>query len=325
MSYKPTRISIVIVNYNTKDLLGECLNSLLVELQDVEHEVIVVDNASTDGSQETVKRNFPEIVFVQNKENVGFPKANNQVLLRCLGEYIMLLNPDTLVLPGSIRKMIDFLDNNEEYGAVGPKIMNRDGTIQMECASSFPTLWGLFFEMTQLSRIFYESPMFGGWKMTHWDHLDSRDVECLLGAAILTRRTILNEIGLLDEHMYVEDVDLCFRIRTAGWRIRYLSTADLIHYGGASRECSKRFYHHYQIAWQGLWHFFRKHRGSAQAKIFCLMAFFCSMIGLIFFFPISWLTFFDKKLSLSFQNKGKKAWAIFSWSIISPRRFTGKY
>lgn len=325
MSNKSTKISIVIVNYNAKDLLSECLNSLLTELQDVEHEVIVVDNASTDGSQEMVKRDFPEIDFVQNKENIGFPRANNQVLSRCYGEYVVLLNPDTIVLPGSIGKMIDFVDNNKEYGAVGPAIMNPDGTIQVWCMRRFPTLWSMFFEMTQLSRIFHRSTIFGSLKMTRWDRLDSRDVECLAGAAILIRKNILDEIGLLDEHMYMEDVDLCFRILTAGWRIRYLSTAKLIHYVGTSRQRSQRFYHHYQIAWNGLWHFFKKHRNPAQAHVFRLMTFACSMVAVPLFFSASWLLFPDKERSLSLRDKGKKAWAVFLWSIIPPKRFRPHY
>jgi len=325
MNYKSIEVSIVIVNYNTKEMLCECLNSLVSELRDIEHEVIVVDNASTDGSQEMVKRDFPKVNFVQNNENVGFPRANNQVLLTCRGEYVMLLNPDIVVLSGSIRKMVDFLNKHREYGAVGPKIVTPDGTIQVGCASSFPTLWKMFFELTQLSCVFHRNSIFGSWKMTYWDHLDSRDVECLLGAAFMMRRAVLNEIGLLDEHMYVEDDDLCFRIRKAGWKIRYLSTAEIVHVGGASLKRSPKFYHHYQIAWHGLWHFFKKHKGAIQAGVFRLMTFVCSIIGLIFCFSVSWFSFIDKELSLSFRDKGKKAWVIFLWSITPPKRFSAHY
>lgn len=319
------RISVAIVNWNTKTLLHNCLGSLEKELNTIDHEIIVADNNSTDGSREMIKRVFPNVILIENTENIGFPEASNQILSKCHGEYLMLLNSDTVVLPRAVKKLMEFLDSHREYGAAGPKIVRPDGSIQFECACNFPTLWGMFCELTQLSKVFSKSPAFGQWRMTHWDHKNSRDVECLLGAAILMRKAILDDIGPLDDHMYVEDDDLCFRIRKAGWKIRYFSIAEVVHQDSASLKRSPRFYHHYQIAWHGLWHFFKKHRNSTQAHVFRLMTFVCSMVGVLLFFSASWLLLLDKERSLSLRDKGKKAWAVFLWSIIPPKRFKPRY
>lgn len=197
------RISVTIVNWNTMDLLRRCLGSLEKELSTIDHEIIVADNNSTDGSQEMVRRDFPNVDLIENTKNIGFPKAINQILSQCHGKYLMLLNSDSVVLPGSIRKMMEFLHSHTEYGAVGPKVVRPDGSIQFECACNFPTLGGMFCELTRLSQVFSKNPAFGQWRMTHWDHKNSRDVECLLGAAILMRKAILDDIGPLDDHMYV--------------------------------------------------------------------------------------------------------------------------
>lgn len=309
----------MIVNWNTKDLLHQCLTSLRDLSGGLDHEVIVVDNASGDGSQEMVRTEFPEVRLVENSMNVGFPRANNQVLPYCRGGYVLFLNSDAAATPGAIEEMMAFLDGNIEYGAVGPMVTRPDGSIQPECACNFPTLPKMFFELTRLSRIFPHSHLFGSWRMTYWDHMDSRDVECLLGAAILMRRKILDDIGLLDEHMYIEDDDLCYRIIKAGWKIRYLSTAVIIHHDGESRKRSPKFYHHYQIAWYGLWFFFRKHKGVLQAGVFRLMSLVCSMVGVLLFYPLSLLA------SSSLRAKGKKSRAILLWSLTPARYFKSRY
>lgn len=319
------KLSVVIVNYNTKDLLDACLSSLQEELDEIPHEIIVVDNASSDGSGEMIKKAFPSVLLIENADNVGFPRANNQVLKSCRGEAVLLLNPDTVVLPGMITRMIGFLEGNKAYGAVGPKITRPDGSIQLECASNFPDLWNMFCELTMLSRIFRGSPLFGRWRMTYWDHQDSRDVRCLLGAAILMRRHILDNIGLLDEHMYIEDVDLCYRILKEGWKIRYLSTAGLIHFDGASRKASKHFYYHYQIAWNGLWHFFRKHRGWVYAMLFRLMTFVFSLLGLVTFSCASLISAIRGNPGPCYSDKLEKTKAVFQWSITPSSRFEAKF
>ncbi len=310
-------LSIIIVNYNTKELVGQCLTSLEREMAGTgyAYEVIIVDNASGDGSQEMIKGQFPWAVLVENRVNIGFPKANNQVLMDCRGEFLFFLNPDTVVIPGSITGMLDFLLHKREYGAVGPKITRPDGSIQLECASNFPDLWNMFCELARLSRIFRRSPIFGRWRMTYWDHQDSRDVNCLLGAAIMMRRRIIDRIGPLDEHMYIEDVDLCYRILQDGWKIRYLTTAEIVHYDGASRKGSRKFYHHYQIAWTGLWYFFKKHKGPVQAMSFRLMTAIFSLLGVLLFSGGALFSLFTGKRSDSFADKLQKSKAVFLWSI----------
>jgi len=320
-------LSILIVNYNTRELLQQCLSSLEQEMQRAgcTYEVIVVDNASSDDSQTMVKQQFPWAVLVENSENIGFPKANNQVLKDCRGEFLFFLNPDTVVVPGSITSMMDFLNRHQEYGAVGPKITRPDGSIQLECACNFPDLWNMFCELTRLSHLFRQSPLFGRWRMTYWDHLDSRDVNCLLGAAIMMRRQIIDRIGPLDDYMYIEDVDLCYRILEDGWKIRYLSAAEIVHYDGASRKGSERFYQHYQIAWTGLWYFFKKHKGAGQAMTFRFMTSAFSLLGLILFSGGALLSPGRGKRFHSFIDKLQKAKVVFIWSISPPAYFKSNY
>lgn len=318
-------LSVIIVNWNTVELLRSCLTSLLNEVKSISHEIIVVDNASTDNSQDMVKRDFPEVTLVENKHNIGFPRANNQVLSICTGEFILLLNPDTVVCQESIISMIMFLQANDSYGAVGPKISRPDGSIQQECACSFPTLWNMFCELTRFSSMFKRSRIFGRWRLTYWDHRDSRDVECLLGAAILTRRSLINQIGFLDEYMYIEDVDFCYRVKQAGFKTRYLASAEIIHYDGAGRKSSRKYYHHYQIAWHGLWYFFRKHHGRLTALTFRVMTLICSLVGLIFFSAVSYSIFFNRNISNSLKDKSNKARATLMWSLTPPRNFEASY
>ncbi len=321
MSGFPIDISVVIVSWNVSELLRDCIGSLIREVSSLNYEIMVVDNASSDGTVAMVKKEFPQVRLIENQVNIGFPRANNQVIPDCRGEFILFLNPDTVVLPGSINAMRDFLLRNTEYGAVGPKITRPDGSIQVECASKFPTLWDMFCEMTFLSRIFSGNPLFGYWRMTYWDHEDSRDVECLLGAAILMRRSILGRIGLMDEHMYIEDEDLCYRILEDGWKIRYLSESGIVHFDGASRKSSVKFYHHYQIAWNGLWHLFRKHKGGGYAFLFRSMSFALSLSGLIILsFWLALGAALGRRPSF-LAEKREKAKAVLMWSITPAARF----
>lgn len=319
------KLSVIIINWNTRDLLRACLDSLTKEIGAIPHEIIVVDNASTDGSQKMVRQDFPAATLVENSRNMGFPKANNQVFPLCSGEFVLLLNPDTVVRPGSIAGMIGFLQGNSSYGAVGPKLSRPDGSIQNECACSFPTLWNMFCELTRLSVLFKGNRLFGRWRLTYWDHLDSRDVQCLLGAAILTRRSLIDQIGFLDEHMYIEDVDFCFRIHKAGWKIRYLPSCEIIHYDGAGRKSSHKYYHHYQIAWHGLWHFFKKHHGSLSAFVFRLMTLVCSTTGVVLFSAASLLARFNREAAGSMNDKAAKAKATLYWSMTPAANFEANY
>jgi len=234
-------LSIIIVNWNTKDLLRQCLHSLYNETQKISFEVFVVDNASTDGSLEMLEQEFPKVNLIRNIENLGFAKANNQAIRHSKGRYILLLNPDTLILDNALAKMVNFMDVHPKLGAVGCKILKIDGTVDFRCARRFPTLATEFFEKTGLSKKFSNNRLFGSYLISYWGHGDSREVNLLTGACMMIRREAIEQVGLLDEDffMYGEDVEWCYRIQKAGWKVFYYSDAEIIHLGGQSSESVK--------------------------------------------------------------------------------------
>ncbi len=229
-------VSVVIVSWNVKNLLRNCLISLYRETERLSLEVFVVDNASSDGSADMIRKEFPRVKLLENKENVGFSGANNQAMRISQGRYILLLNPDTVILDGAIETLYSFIEQNQNVVAVGPMLLNSDGgTIQYECARKMLTLWNEFCLQSELNLHFKRSRLFSYINMDYWDHRDSRQVDLLSGACILCRYGDLNEIGLLDENyfLYADDVDLCYRIGQRGI-IYYLADAQIIHYGGES-------------------------------------------------------------------------------------------
>jgi GT2 family glycosyltransferase len=268
-------LSTIIVSWNTRDLLRECLASLEHETTSLAREVIVVDNDSSDDSVGMIRREFPNVVLIENRVNEGFPRANNQALDRCRGRYVLLLNPDTLVEPEAIRRMFQCLEADQSLGAAGCRLVRPDRSVQLECGRNFPTLWNVAFELMGLSRLFPRNRLTGHWRMTYWDHLDDRVVPCILGACMLIRRDVLDALGGLEEHTYLEDIDLCYRINRSGWKIQFVGSATIIHYGGVSTERApgSASYHHYQLAWQALWLFFHRHHGRLSAAAFTAMVF----------------------------------------------------
>lgn len=256
------KLSVVIVSWNTKELLLECLRSLSAELESTESEVFVVDNNSSDGSAELVSEQFTRIKLIANDRNRGFAAANNQALSQCRGHYVLLLNPDTEVKPGSIRTLIDFLDIRDRAGVVAPQLLNSDGTIQRSCRQ-FPTFTGMLYELLGLSRLFPEHPKFRQYKMLDWQHDDEREVDQPEGACLLLRQQVIEDVGLFDEayFMLFEEVDLCYRIKQKGWQIWFTPEAQVVHhYGQSIKQVKVKMI---LSSHKGLYRFWRKHyRGN---------------------------------------------------------------
>jgi GT2 family glycosyltransferase len=231
-------LSIIIVNWNTRALLRSCLASIQAEAQGIIYETLVVDNASADHSAAMVSENFPDVVLMQNDENIGFARANNRAIRRSRGRYILLLNPDTTVLDNALGQMVTFADTGPQIGALGCKILTTDGSIDFRCARRFPSLLTEFFARTRLSKRFPHHPLFGRFLMGDWDHRSSREVDCLVGSCMMVRREVIEQVGLLDEDffMYGEDMEWCYRIKRAGWRIFYYSEPQVLHIGSQSSE-----------------------------------------------------------------------------------------
>jgi GT2 family glycosyltransferase len=230
-------ISISIVSYNTRDLLRACLQSLEARHVEVELEIIVVDNGSTDGSAEMVRAEFPKVLLIDAGENLGYGRANNLGLKHANGRHFFVLNSDTEVQPGALRALVDFLDDHPQAGAVTAQLILPDGSIQPSCATD-PNLMKVFWEQTYLDRLFPNNKITGGYTMTHWNYDDVREVEQVAGAAVVIRREAWQQIGGFDPafFMYFEDTDLCIRLRKAGWSIWFLPDARVHHKVGASSD-----------------------------------------------------------------------------------------
>jgi GT2 family glycosyltransferase len=232
------KVSIVIVNWKTPQLLAGCLDSIRQDKQCENFEIWVVDNASGDESLTILHNDYPEVKVIANEWNRGFSQACNQVIPKATGDYILLLNPDTVVTPGSITALSDFLDGNPDCGAVGPKVLNFDGSLQLACRRAFPDPAASFFRVTYLSRIFPNNPLFARYNFTYADPDCLIEVDALSGSCMMVRRKVVEKVGLLDEDIFMfgEDIDWCWRIKQAKWKVVYNPQAVVYHiHGAASR------------------------------------------------------------------------------------------
>mgnify|MGYP000380341556 CR=1 FL=1 len=229
-------VSVIIVNYNVRVFLETCLRSLERALSGLKSEIIVVDNASDDGSVEMLRQKFPTVKVIVNEKNIGFSAANNKGLKEASGKYLLLLNPDTIVQEDTVRTMYDFMENEQQAGLAGCKILNPDGSLQLACRRSFPTPWVAFTKIMGLSNLFPMSKIFGRYNLAYLDPDKSYEVDSVSGSFMFIRRSTLDQIGGLDEKffMYGEDLDLCYRIKKAGWKIFYIHSTRVIHYKGES-------------------------------------------------------------------------------------------
>ena len=232
------RLSIIIVNYNAGRLLKECIDSIYKESTTIPFDVWVVDNYSQDNSITMIKEYFPQVNVIENKENVGFARANNQAIAKCTGDYILILNPDTLILQNALEKIINFMGENPTVGICGCKVLNEDGTLQLACRRSIPAPGVAFFRLTGLSRLFPNSKTMAKYNLTYLDPDNPHEVDAVSGAFLMIRKKVVDKIGTLDENffMYGEDLDFCIRTKKAGWIVMYFPGAQIIHHKG---ECSR--------------------------------------------------------------------------------------
>ncbi len=223
-------ISVVIVGWNARHYLELCLESLVKAPPHRSIEVLVVDNASTDGSVEMIEAKFPWLKLIKSSENLGFAKGNNVAIRQCQGRYIALVNPDVIVFPGCLDALADFLDQNPKVGNVGPRVLNPDMSVQSTCRR-FPTLWNNFCSATRLERAFKGSRFFSGEHMFYFPHDRTLTVDVLVGCFSMIRRETFDSVGLLDEglFMYGDDVDWCRRARNAGWQVVFYPGGQAIH------------------------------------------------------------------------------------------------
>jgi GT2 family glycosyltransferase len=265
------KLSIVIVNYNVEYFLEQCLHSVFNAVKNIDAEVFVVDNNSVDGSCDMVRERFPDAILIDNKENLGFSKANNQAIRVSTGEYALLLNPDTVVEEDTFEKVVDFMDEHPDAGGLGCKMIDGKGKFLPESKRGLPTPQVAFYKMIGLSRIFPKSKKFGRYHLGYLDDDEVHEIEILAGCFMLMRKSVLNEVGLLDEDffMYGEDIDLSYRIILGGYKNYYYPHTRIIHYKGESTKKSSVNY--VFVFYNAMIIFARKHFSEKNARLFTLL------------------------------------------------------
>jgi hypothetical protein len=272
-----TDVSVVIVNWNTRDILRNCLKSIYEQTGDVALEVIVIDNASSDGSAEMVRKNFPKVNLIENSENRGFAAANNQGITIAEGRYVLLLNSDTIVLENAIDKTLSFADAHPEAAIVGCQVWDDSDTIQMTCFR-FPSVFNLFLSAFWLNKFFKHNRILGREWMLWWGRDSEREVDVISGSFMFVKRKAIEEVGLMDEDyfLYYEETDWCYRFARAGWKILFWPGAKILHWHGgrnSSKQESLRMFVQFQ---KSLLIFFRKHYGwlnCITARLLLIMSF----------------------------------------------------
>jgi GT2 family glycosyltransferase len=269
-------LSVIIVNWNTKDLLCQCIDSLTQTLKKIDTEIFVVDNGSTDGSVAAVREKFPEVRLIENPVNMGFAGANNQAISLSTGEYLLFLNPDTRVKDEAISTMFSFMRSHAKAGLVGAQLLNADGSKQNSIAN-FPSLATELLNKSLLRRLFPEK--FPGKER---DYPDPVEVESVIGACMLVKRETVEQVGLLDEgyFLFLEETDWCFRAKKAGWKIYHIPQAEIFHFQGKSAEAQKakvriEYY-------RSRYHYFRKNRGSFQTSVLSIGLIIKLLVELVF-------------------------------------------
>lgn len=247
-------LSVIIVNWNTKKLLLECLESIVKQTQGINYEIIVVDNGSTDGSVKEIESRYNDITILHNKNNLGFAKANNQALRQARGRYALLLNTDTKIVSNVLKKLVDFADSKPNLGVAGPKLLNRNRSAQPSTAPFF-TLVNAFLWLFTGDRFLYSSPK------------SARRTDWVMGSAFLVKRGVIDKVGLLDEKffMYVEEQEWCYRIKKAGFEVWFYPGAQIYHLvRGSSAEGKKGAILN---IYRGLIYFYQKHFASWQLLV----------------------------------------------------------
>jgi GT2 family glycosyltransferase len=255
-----TDLSIIIVNWNTRELLAQCIQSIQDHVGEIKTQILVVDNASMDGSPDMVRREFPQVELINNSQNVGFASANNQAIRRSRGQFILLLNSDAQLVAGAAKNMLRYMNEDPKIGITGVCLKSADGSPQF-CYGSFPNLWRDFRSLFGMHR----------WDLSSWGAVTGpQDVDWVSGACLMARRAMLDEIGLLDENffMFGEEVDLCYRAKQAGWRVCLVPSDPVLHFrAGSTGKTPERITRLYN----GKIRYCQKHLGQLQMSLLKIM------------------------------------------------------
>jgi GT2 family glycosyltransferase len=316
-------VSIVIVSWNTCDLLEECLESIKEEAGDIVIEVIVVDNASSDGSADMVEKEFPSVRVIRNEENIGFAGASNHGIRESNGRYVLLLNPDTVILDGAVEKTVEFMDNETNAGIATCKVLNADRSFQICYGEQFPGLWMLITGGSSLRSAF--KFLFSDSSISEYDIHRSHPVEWVMGAFMMIRREVVRQIGLLDESffMYGEEPDYCYRARKYGWEMWYTNEGEIIHLGGESTNQIKQ---RSVIDWlmTNYFKFFTKHRSLFYLVCCYMVGLFSSITKTLLFLGINFLTEKEDKAKNQTDKMMEHALTV-EWYLTKPLHVLGDW
>jgi GT2 family glycosyltransferase len=266
MKQPDCRISVVVISYNGIEFIDDCLSSTVSSLAGEASEIIVIDNASSDGTVELIKGKYPQVTLIQNESNLGFARAVNQGFERTTAEYILILNQDTKIIADAISKLAERMELDPRIGTIGPKFVGFDGRLQ-KSARAFPRYRDLLFEFTGLSYLFPKSKTFNNWKMGWFDHLSEMEVDQPMGAALMVRRELLDKAGGFDESfgIFFNDVDFCRRIKEAGYVNLYYPEAVVAHFvGGSTRKKRARMIIE---SHRSMYRYFAKYAGKTGARL----------------------------------------------------------
>jgi GT2 family glycosyltransferase len=293
-------VSVIIVNWNTEEILRQCLRSVYAETHGISFEVIVIDNASSDNSVEMVRGAFCDVKLIANKKNVGFAAANNQGIAIANGRYVLLLNSDTIVLDRAIQKTIAYADGHPDTAVVGCRILNPDGSLQNSCFM-FPSILNWFLFSTYLYKLFPRSQFFGREQMSWWGREDAREVDVVTGCFMLVRSPAIDDVGVMDEgfFMYAEETDWCYRFKSRGWKNQFTPDGVIIHIGGAS--AAKLGARRARITNASFIRYMFKHWSRTRAFIGMYMILFFYAVRLLVLFPRRMFGS-DDQLEKQFEN-----------------------
>jgi len=309
-------ISVIIVSWNACSYLRNCLVSIQETGGELLHEIIVVDNASTDGSAEMVAKEFPDVVLIQSGENLGFARANNIGIKRATGKYLALVNSDVIVHKGCFQALARFLDDNPKAGLIGPHVVGGDGLLQRSCRR-LPTVWNTICRVLALDSTFSQYSLFSGREMRHWRHDNQAEVEVISGCFWLARRTAVEAVGGLDERFffYAEDVDWCQRFGASGWKVVFVPSASATHFGGASSSNAPlRFSVEMLRANVTYW---KKHHGLMGRICFYLLTVFHHTIR-VALYGLRALVSVAKREDSSY--KCRRSWACLQWLLLGKQQ-----
>ena len=263
-------ISVVIISWNRKDLLTDCIRSIMNSPVKYDREIIVVDNASADGAPEMVEKEFPDVRLIRNPENYGFARANNIGIQASKGRYLCLGNSDTLIREDALDKMCEYMDANSKIAVLGPKLLWKDFSLQWSCRK-FPDLWNTFCPAMGLTRLFPKTPFFSGEHMGYFEHDRVVEVDALVGAFLMVRQKAAESVGLMDEHyfFYCEEIDWCKRFKKAGWKNVFFPKAEVVHIGqGSASQEPARFKREFV---QSNYRYWKKHHNKVERFFYFLI------------------------------------------------------